>query len=238
MYLIKEDTSYHSQMKPPNERVDVQQFKDMEMADEVNKKIIRDEIISRGLKIVYRTAHTIKKTQNIQMDFEDMVSIGTIGLIAAVDNFNWRRGFEFSTYATKCIRWKIQTEWYRKEKKWQDRNISLSAVLKPDHSGKESMTLGDRLSVSDSEIYDEVYKEDMRRYNCDLIDTLLNDLTEERSRVIVSLFYGLNSQKKQSQRNIAKAVNLSQSYVHTLLSKARSELKNIANMKGAILYDG
>lgn len=236
MYLVKEDTSYHSQMKPPEERVSIQQFKDMETADEGNRKIIRDEIISRGLKLVYKTAHVIKKTQNIQMDFDDMVSIGTLGLIAAVDNFNWRSGFEFATFATKCIRWKIQGEWYRKEKKWQDRNISLDAALTADRTDK-GITFSDILFVSDDDIYSAVYQRDAHCYNRDLVDTLLNSFEDERSKMIVSLFYGLNSQKKQSQRSVAKEFNLSQSYINYLLSKARSELKNIASMKGAILYD-
>ena len=212
----------------------MQLFKDMHMADETGKPIIREQIIIHTMKLVHFMVNKMRKTQNIQMEYDDMVSIGTIGLIDAVDRFDLDKGFKFSTLAARCIQSQIQMVWYRKEIK-RINDITLNKVLYTDDNGN-ALTVEDTLSISENEAYNEFFQHDADEYNRRLVDELMNGLSDQE-RMIVTIYFGINSTQRQTKTEIALQIGVSQTSIYRILRQALTKMKCMADVKG-VIYDG
>ncbi len=177
-------------------------------------KDARDKLIGRNLRLV---AHIMKKYHINESDYDDIMSIGTIGLIKAVDSYNAKNGTRFSTYAARCIENEILM-YFRSQKK-NANLISINDVLDTDKEGNE-LTLIDIISTDDT-VTDEVDKKIKIRK----IEKTIKERLTERERNIIILRYGLNDKPPKSQQETADILKISRSYVSRIEKKAIEKLK-------------
>ena len=182
----------------------------------------KNKLIEHNLRLV---AHIIKKYYSNSAEQDDLVSIGTIGLIKAVSSFNFEKGAKFATYAARCIENEILMYFRNKKKYAQD--ISLSEQIDCDKDGNAlsiADTMADeRQSVSEL-IEDKIQTEALYR-------TIEKELLP-REKEIIYLRYGLMGKKAFTQREIAKKLGISRSYVSRIEKKALEILKEKIDPKG------
>lgn len=178
----------------------------------------RDKLIEHNLRLV---AHVTKKYYTPNCEQSDLISIGTIGLIKAVNSFDCDKGIRFSTYAARCIENELLMH-YRALKK-SSLDVSLSDSIDVDRDGN-SLTFSDVLAVDDTLVDDIEFKiKSSRLY--DLVESVL----DEREREIIILRYGLYGEKPLTQREVAAKLKISRSYVSRIEKKALGELKENFN---------
>lgn len=162
----------------------------------------RNILIERNLRLV---AHIMKKYYAQTADQEDLISIGTIGLIKAVSTFDPTKGIRLATYAARCVENEILMHFRGQKKSASD--VSLSDYIETGKDGG-ALSLMDVVS-EDEDLFERVStREDIRRLR-QLMDTLL----EPRERQVLTLRYGLAGQQPLPQREVAEACNISRSYV-------------------------
>ena len=173
----------------------------------------RQLLIEHNLRLV---AHIIKKHYSGARDQEDLVSIGTIGLIKAVDTFDSRKGPRLATYAARCIENEILMH-FRAAKK-TERDVSLSEPIDSDSEG-HPLTLMDVLAREDT------LAEDLeRRMALSRLGEYINDCLEPRERQIICLRYGLGG-APLTQWQVAERLGISRSYVSRLETRALDKLR-------------
>ena len=180
---------------------------------EKGDRYARDQLIEHNLRLV---AHIIKKYYSSVRDQDDLISIGTIGLIKAVGTFDYTKGTRFATYASRCIENEILMHFRATKKTAQD--ISISDPIDTDKEGNP-LTLMDVIAEDDTILDDldlKINSEKLYRY----IREALND----REREIIEWRYGLVGDGL-TQREVAKKLNISRSYVSRIEKKARAKLK-------------
>ena len=172
----------------------------------------REKLIRHNLRLV---AHIVKKYYALPGDQEDLVSIGTIGLMKAVDTFDATRKARFSTYASRCIENEIRMQFRRERKSGQ--TVSLQEALEAD--GDSALTLAD--VIQDGFCMEDSCErqEDVRRLR-QLLDTL-----PARERQILLLRYGLAGQPPLTQLETAQLLQISRSYVSRLETHALDQLR-------------
>ena len=173
----------------------------------------RNVLIERNLRLV---AHIMKKYYALTADQEDLISIGTIGLIKAVDSFKSENGARFATYAAKCIQNEILMH-FRAQKKISG-EVSIDDTIDMDHDGNP-LTYSDIIKVDDTiaEEIDEKWKiVKALRY-------IEKELTE-RERQIIVMRYGLNNRVAITQRETAARLGISRSYVSRIEKNVLSRL--------------
>ena len=174
----------------------------------------RNELIEHNLRLV---SHIIKKYYSNYDEQEDLISIGTIGLIKAIDSFDVDKGIRLATYAARCVENEILM-FYRNKKK--DGNIiSVNEPIDTDSEGNP-LTLIDIISIDDT-ICDDIDLKNKSRQLYDYIDAM----ESERDRQIIILRYGLYNQKEMTQNEIAKALGISRSYVSRIEKRVIEELR-------------
>ncbi|MBE6899241.1 MAG: sigma-70 family RNA polymerase sigma factor [Ruminococcaceae bacterium] len=174
----------------------------------------RHKLIEHNLRLV---AHIIKKYYSNSSEQDDLVSIGTIGLIKAVSSFNYEKGTKFATYAARCIENEILMYFRNKKKFAQD--VSFSDPIDTDKDGNA-------LSVIDTLADERSVNEDIE--NKLLFENLYKIIDSEllpREKEIIYLRYGLKGKKAYTQREIAKNLGISRSYVSRIEKKALEILK-------------
>lgn len=169
-------------------------------------------LIEHNLRLV---AHIAKKYSGQKADQDDLVSIGTIGLIKAISTYNSAKGIKLSTYAARCIENEILMYFRGAKKCSQD--VSLNEALECD--GEGGLTLMDVISDED----DVVEKIDTG-IKIEKLKGLLNTELTARERTIINYRYGLSGQKELPQREVAKKLNISRSYVSRIEKKALIKL--------------
>lgn len=175
----------------------------------------REVLIERNMRLV---AHIAKKYLNPEEDMEDLISIGTIGLIKAVSTFSPERSIRLATYAARCIENELLM-FFRKKRK-TNRDISLYEPIGSDKEGNQIM-LVDIVESTEGELWDRVIlKKDVGQLY-ELIPHILND----REQFIICRRYGLYNTKPCTQREIAGMLGISRSYVSRIEKKALSKLK-------------
>lgn len=188
-------------------------------------KIEKDEsakevLIERNMRLV---AHIAKKYNNSNEDQDDLISIGTIGLIKAIETYNVEKGTRLATYASKCIENEILMN-IRTNKK-NKVQVSLQDPIGTDKEGNE-ISLIDVLGTDIDHILDQV---ELKVQISKLYEKLENILTP-REKEIVQLRYGLTTLGYKTQREIAQKLQISRSYVSRIekraLKKLRKELKS------------
>ena len=173
----------------------------------------RQRLIEHNLRLV---AHIIKKYYAGAQNQEDLVSIGTIGLIKAVDTFDETKGPHLATYAARCIENEILMHFRAAKKTAQD--VSLSEPIDTDSEGRP-LTLMDVLAQEDT-IVDDLD----RKINVEKLGRYIRESLDAREREIIVLRYGLGVQPL-TQWQVAERLNISRSYVSRLETKALKKLR-------------
>lgn len=183
------------------------------MFDTVNDEYARSKLIEHNLRLVLYIA---KKFETPKAELEDLVSVGAIGLVKAVDSFKADKNIKLATYASRCIENEILM-YLRKVNKTLN-EISLDEPLSIDDEGGELVMSDILASTEDS--YQEVENDDQKKF-------LLNTLSElsTRERDIMIMRYGLYGQDELTQKEVADLLNISQSYISRLEKKILKKLK-------------
>lgn len=174
----------------------------------------RNELIEHNLRLV---AHIVKKYYNTGADQDDMISIGTIGLIKAVSTFNADKGIHLATYASRCIENEILMFFRNQKKTAQD--VFISDPIDTDKDGN-TLTLIDVIADK-SDIADEIDT----KIKVEKLRVILPVCLTERERLIIEMRYGLCGRDELTQREIAKKLNISRSYVSRIEKSALEKLR-------------
>ena len=205
---IQNNTSFPKPLTPKEE---AQMLEKMEQGD----KNARAVLIERNLRLV---SHIVKKYYSKTNDTDDLISIGTIGLIKAIDSFNSSKGIKLATYASRCIENEILMH-FRAQKKGAN-DIYLSDTLEIDKDGNP-LTIEDTVS-SDSDLAEELET----KVIWEKVSRIIENLEDEREKEIIILRYGLNNKKPLTQREVAQRLNISRSYVSRIEKKVLRDIKN------------
>lgn len=173
----------------------------------------RDELIVHNLRLVVYVA---KKFETSGISLEDLISIGTIGLIKSVNTFSPQKNTKLATYASRCIENEILM--YLRKIASQKMEVSLDEPLNVDWDGNELM-LSDVLGSQSDEIDRDIESEDEKRVLRNVIETLT-----PREKTIIDMRYGLSGGKELTQREVADNLGISQSYISRLEKKILKRL--------------
>lgn len=171
-------------------------------------------LIERNLRLV---AHIVKKYSNYQKDSEDLISIGTIGLIKAITTFKNGKGTKLATYAARCVENEILM--YIRSSKKYNKDIYLQDTVGIDKDGNE-VTLQDKVADDGMSVDEEVGLNLQIKVLYDKIRKVLKG----REKTIIELRYGLIDGEELTQRDIAKKLGISRSYVSRIEKKALEKL--------------
>ena len=175
----------------------------------------RDILIERNLRLV---AHIVKKYASCDKETDDLISIGTIGLIKAIDTFDVDKGIRLATYASRCIDNELLMM-LRSGKK-QAKEVYLYEPIGSDREGNE-INLLDIIECTDTDIVETTWLES----NVKKLYVLINEVLNDREKEIIYLRYGLGNKDEITQREIATKLNISRSYVSRIEKKALKKLK-------------
>lgn len=171
-------------------------------------------LVERNLRLV---AHIARKYQNVDEDMEDLISIGTIGLIKAIDSFDAGKG-KLSTYASRCIDNELLM--LLRAKKKTSREISLYEPIGTDREGNE-INLLDVIEQEQTDVVDRMEVED----RLGRLKGLITERLTGREREIITLRYGLGGSREITQREIGLRLGISRSYVSRIEKRALEKLK-------------
>ena len=176
-------------------------------------KDARNTLIEHNLRLV---AHIVKKFETKNIDSDDLIGIGTIGLIKAVDSYTKDKDTKITTYAAKCIQNEILM-YFRSNKKNLN-TVSLDDTIGYDKDGN-IISLIDILEDQDNTLDDKIHLKE----NIELLSKYLNKLNT-REKEIISKRYGLNNTKEMTQKDISKELNISRSYVSRIEKRAITKI--------------
>lgn len=180
----------------------------------------RDLLIEHNLRLV---VHVVKKYITSGKEMDDLISIGTIGLIKAVESYNKSKGTRLATYAARCIENEVLMV-LRSEKKLQN-EVSLYEPIKNGKTGGD-MTFFEILETDSEEVYGKVeLKEDIEK-----LKSVIGSVLDDRERQIINMRYGLSGEKEWTQREIAEILNISRSYVSRIEKRAVEKLSEYFTM--------
>lgn len=175
----------------------------------------RNTLVEYNLRLV---AHIIKKYNSFERDMDDLISIGTIGLIKAINTFDIEKGSRLVTYASRCIENELLMM-LRQERKCS-KEFSLYEPIGTDKEGNE-INLLDIVEYEGTDITEQVVLEDNIRQLYESIRVLL----DERELKVLTLRYGLYNRSPYTQREVAEQLNISRSYVSRIEKKALVKLR-------------
>ncbi|MCM1370984.1 MAG: RNA polymerase sporulation sigma factor SigK [Clostridium sp.] len=176
-------------------------------------KDARDKLIEHNLRLV---AHIVKKYEHNKEDSDDLISIGTIGLIKGVDSYSYKHGTRITTYCARCIENEILM-YYRSNKK-NSKNISINESIGFDKEGNEISIL-DILKTPTPDFAMDVQLKD----NIKSLKKYFNVLTPREKEIIIKR-YGLNNEDEVTQKEIAKVMGISRSYVSRIEKRALTKI--------------
>ncbi|MBS5786414.1 RNA polymerase sporulation sigma factor SigK [Clostridioides mangenotii] len=205
-------TTAKSFEKPLTPEEEIKYLTKFKIEDDRNAK---DILIERNMRLV---AYIAKKYNNAAEDQDDLISIGTIGLIKAIDTFKIDKGTRLATYASRCIENEILMH-IRTNKK-NKVQVSLQDPIGTDKEGNE-INLLDILGTDIDYVVDEV----QLKVEVSKLYKQLNDILTPREREIVQLRYGLTPLGYKTQREIAQKLDISRSYVSRIEKKALNKLQ-------------
>ncbi len=194
---------------PLNEEEEQEMIKRMSEGD----KEARNILIERNLRLV---AHIVKKFESKNTSSDDLISIGTIGLIKGIDSYNDSKKTKITTYAARCIENEILM-YFRSTKK-SSGDVSLNDSIGFDKDGNE-ISLIDILKDNTTDFAELVHTKE----NIKLLSNYLALLTDREKEIIVKR-YGLLNQKEKTQKEIAKELNISRSYVSRIEKRALTKM--------------
>ncbi len=181
----------------------------------------RNKLIEHNLRLV---AHVVRKYYTVNKNSEDLISVGTIGLIKAVDTFNNSNGTRFATYAAKCIQNEILML-FRSQKKYGC-EVSLNDTIDVDKDGNP-LTYLDIICVEDT------IAEDLdKKIQINKALTFIKNNLEEREKQILVMRYGLGNTRAYTQREVAKILGISRSYVSRIEKSALEKINKYLSCEG------
>lgn len=189
-------TSFERPLKNHEEAVIIKQLMNGEQK-------AKDVLIERNLRLV---VHIVKKYSSCGADSQDLISIGTIGLIKAISTFDFNKGVRLATYAAKCIENEILM--YLRSLKKDSNLVSINDPIGIDREGNE-ITLLDVLTLEKESAEDEIHKKNQIK----ILYEKMKKYLLKREWFIISLRYGLNNGVTRTQREIGKLLGISRSYV-------------------------
>lgn len=197
----------------PQALTEVEEQELIKMLDS-NPEYAKQKLIEHNLRLVVYIA---KKFENAETDLEDLISIGSIGLIKAINSFKSDKNIKIATYASKCIENEILMHLRKISKIKQE--VSLNEPLKTDSDGNELM-------LCDVVPSDDATPESSLNSSVEvkLLWQIINSLNS-REREIMILRFGLNGQDEQTQKDVATSLNISQSYISRLEKKIVKQIK-------------
>ncbi len=204
---VQSSGSFPKALSPAEER---RYLEEMAKGD----RTARQKLIEHNLRLV---AHIAKKYYADENDRDDLISIGTVGLIKAIDSFKPDKGIRLSSYASRCIENEVLMFFRGAKKTAQD--VSLNEPIDTDRDGN-TLTLLDTIA-SDSDIIEDI---DLRLKIRRLYE-VLGKVLSSREREIIILRYGLSGQRPMVQREVARKLHISRSYISRLEKKALMKLR-------------
>lgn len=210
--LILHVTDTDAFPKPLSKKEEAQLLEKSAQGDDYARK----KLIEHNLRLV---AHIVKKYYANYSDQDDLISIGTIGLIKGINSFKCDKGTKLATYCARCIENEILM-YFRNSKKLSQ-EISFSEPIDTDSEGNP-LTLMDIIAVDDT-IIDDI---DTKNKLISLVN-LINNITSERDKTIIIKRYGLDGNKPLTQKEIAKELKISRSYVSRIEKKILNEIKDL-----------
>ena len=208
-YLFSAAFSNNSFPDPLTKEDEENYIKKMKLGD----KEARAKLIEHNLRLV---AHIVKKYDNSKEDSDDLISIGTIGLIKGVDSFSGSKNTKLNTYVARCIENEILM-YFRNNKK-RSKDISINESVGYDKEGNE-ITILDILKTPAPDFALDIYKEnsitDLKKYL---------DVLNDREKEIITWRYGLYDNDEITQKEIAKKLNISRSYVSRIEKRALTKI--------------
>ena len=185
-----------------------------EMIKNISLPGARDVLIEHNLRLVVYIA---KRFETTGANIEELISIGTLGLMKAVSTFNSDKNIKLATYASRCIENEILM--FIRKTSTQKREVSIDEPLSVDWDGNE-LLLSDILGSDSDVVFKDMEDDEERR----MVRSAVHDLND-RERIIVELRYGLSSGKELTQKEVADALGISQSYISRLEKKIMSRLR-------------
>ncbi len=176
-------------------------------------KDCRNKLIEHNLRLV---AHIAKKYDSKHVDMDDLISIGTIGLIKGVDTFSPEKKVRITTYCARCIENEILM-YFRKNNKYS-KDLSIYEAVGYDKDGNE-IAIQDLLQVEDVDFCEDIDLKD----NIQSLYQYMDVLTPREKKIIIS-HYGLNNQEEETQKMISKKMGISRSYVSRIEKRALTKL--------------
>lgn len=173
----------------------------------------RNKLILHNLRLV---AHIVKKFETNSNEIDDLIGIGTVGLIKGIDTYSTDKKVKLTTYAAKCAENEILM-YFRSNKK-NSKNISIYEGISYDKEGNE-ITIMDVLKTKNPDYLEDIYIKD----NIELLKEYLKILTP-RERKILDYRYGLNNKEEKTQKEIAKIMGISRSYVSRIEKRAITKI--------------
>ena len=173
----------------------------------------RSTLIEHNLRLV---AHIVKKYENHNYDVDDLISIGTIGLVKGIDSYKPNKKTRLTTYAARCIENEILM-YFRSNKKHLN-NVSLNDRVGYDKDGNE-INLIDVIKSDNKDIFEELNTQN----NIELLLKYINILSPREKEIIIKR-YGLYDTKEQTQKDIAKEMKISRSYVSRIEKRAITKI--------------
>ncbi len=198
---------------PPKEEAEC--FQRMKNGD----KKAREILINHNLRLV---AHIVKKYYASGVDQDDLISIGTIGLIKAIDSFNSENGARFATYAAKCLQNEILMHFRSRKKLGYE--VSISEPIDTDKDGNP-LTYSDIICVDDT-IAEDLDRKCKSRRAMEIVNTVL----DPREKEIILLRYGLTGKAPITQRETAEKLGISRSYVSRIEKAALEKIEKNLNI--------
>lgn len=179
-----------------------------------NDKLAKNILIEKNLRLV---VYISKKFENSGVNIEDLISIGTIGLIKGINSYNSEKNIKLATYASRCIENEILM-YLRKYNKLKS-EISIDEPINTDSEGND-LSLADIIGTDNDAIFKFVEDEENKKILVKSIDKL-----DEREKIIMKLRYGFDGRDELTQKEVADKLGISQSYISRLEKRVIEDLK-------------
>ncbi len=210
LYFILHINNTSSFPKPLNSKEEAEALERFKNGD----KDARALLIERNLRLV---SHIVKKYYSKTNDTDDLISIGTIGLIKAIDSFNTDKGIRLATYASRCIENEILMHFRNIRKNATD--VYLGDSIETDKDGNP-LTIQE--TISDSR---DLAEDLETKIKWEKVSKIIENMEDEREKKIIVLRYGLDNNKPLTQREVADKLKISRSYVSRIEKKVLNDIK-------------
>lgn len=185
----------------------------------------REKLISHNLRLV---AHIVKRYTN-SLEADDLLSVGTIGLVKAIDSFDYNKNVQLSTYAARCINNEILML-IRANKKHKN-VVSLSSLTTNSEDDKE-LELQDVLSSDDEEIFSQVET----NLTVQKIKSIIEQKLDDREKIVIKYRYGIDCEKAMTQKEIADKLGISRSYISRIENKALQIIRDSFEKEDGVFF--